>query len=71
MRNEDKEKIESTLTCILEITAVLCVWQEATAYADSPVINQSPNEGQITKAELDQKWLKGFVFFLRGKKKKA
>lgn len=61
---EDKEKIESALICI---TAVSCVWQVATACADSPVINQSPNEGQITKAELDQKWLKGFVFFLREK----
>lgn len=64
---EDKVKIESALICILKITAVSYVWQEATACADSPVINQSPNEGQITKAELDQKWLKGFVFFLREK----
>jgi len=49
---EDKEKVESALICRLQSRRVS--GQEATACAVSPFINQSPNEGQITKAELDQ-----------------
>lgn len=43
---EDKEKIESVLTCILKITAVLSVWQEAIACADSLLLTRVQMKGR-------------------------